>query len=139
MTDGRPTVHVTAVVVLDDDGRLLLVRKRGTLSFMQPGGKPEPGESALETGLREVAEELGIGLSASRLTELGRFEEDAANEAGHRVVADAFRTVLTQAEVAAVSPAAEIAEAVWVTAQEARGLQLAPLTRTHFLGPQARP
>lgn len=121
------------MVVVDDGGRLLLVRKGGTTAFMQPGGKPERGESALTTGVREVAEELGLSLSASRFTPLGTFDEDAANEAGYRVVADSFRAVLTPDEVTAVVPGAEIAEAVWVTPEEARALQLAPLTRTHFL------
>ncbi|WP_454293472.1 NUDIX hydrolase [Salana multivorans] len=128
-----PTVHVTAVVLTDRAGRLLLVRKRGTTAFMQPGGKPEPGEGALEAGLREVHEELGLALAASRLTPLGQYQEVAANEAGHVVVADAFGVAIDDAESAAVRPAAEIAEAVWVTREEAGGLPLAPLTRTHFL------
>jgi len=42
-------IHVSAAVIVDDEGRLLLVRKAGTTAFMQPGGKPEPGESADET------------------------------------------------------------------------------------------
>lgn len=128
-----PTVHVTAVVLTDPAGRLLLVRKAGTTAFMQPGGKPEPGEGPLEAGLREVQEELGLTLSASRLTPLGRYREVAANEAGHVVVADAFGVAIDDDETAAVRPAAEIAEAVWVTREEARELPLAPLTRTHFL------
>ncbi|OJX96088.1 ADP-ribose pyrophosphatase YjhB (NUDIX family) [Salana multivorans] len=128
-----PTIRVTAILVLDDAGRLLLVRKRGTSAFMQPGGKPEPGEGPLETGRREVAEELGVTLSADRLRPLGRFSETAANEAGHVVVSDAFAVTLTAEEVAAVRPAAEIAEAVWVSLDQARDLPLAPLTRTHFL------
>ena len=55
-------IHVSAAVILDDDGRLLVVRKAGTTAFMQPGGKPEPGESASETLSRELDEELGIRL-----------------------------------------------------------------------------
>ncbi len=52
-------IHVSAAVIMDADGRLLLVRKEGTTAFMQPGGKPEPGESPSETLSRELAEELG--------------------------------------------------------------------------------
>ncbi|MGP9650592.1 NUDIX domain-containing protein [Glutamicibacter sp. AOP38-B1-38] len=40
-------------------GQVLAVRKRGTATFMVPGGKPEPGESPLDAGVREVSEELG--------------------------------------------------------------------------------
>jgi hypothetical protein len=34
-----PVIHVAAAVVLDADGHMLVVRKRGTAMFMQPGGK----------------------------------------------------------------------------------------------------
>jgi len=36
-------VDVVAAVVRDHAGRMLVVRKRGTTAFMQPGGKREPG------------------------------------------------------------------------------------------------
>ncbi|MDQ4110455.1 MAG: NUDIX domain-containing protein, partial [Actinomycetota bacterium] len=39
---------------------MLTVRKNGTTKFMLPGGKLEPGESAAEAAVREVAEELGV-------------------------------------------------------------------------------
>src|SRR6478735_4464258 len=64
---GEPTalrrIHVSAAVIVDDEGRLLVVRKAGTTAFMQPGGKPEPGESPSETLSRELDEELGIRLN----------------------------------------------------------------------------
>ncbi|HOA28260.1 MAG TPA: NUDIX domain-containing protein [Arachnia sp.] len=48
-----------------------MVRKRGTSMWMNPGGKPEPGESAAECAAREVAEELGLSLDVERLVRLG--------------------------------------------------------------------
>jgi 8-oxo-dGTP diphosphatase len=45
--------------------RLLLVRSRGKSGFYLPGGKPEPGESELETLAREIREELGCAIHAS--------------------------------------------------------------------------
>ncbi len=41
-----PVIRVVAALIDDTEGRLLLVRKRGTRRFMQSGGKPEAGESA---------------------------------------------------------------------------------------------
>lgn len=35
--------RIAAACLLDAQGRLLLVRKRGTRAFMLPGGKHEPG------------------------------------------------------------------------------------------------
>jgi len=36
-------IRVSAVVLRDAQGRVLMVRKRGTSMWMNPGGKPEPG------------------------------------------------------------------------------------------------
>src|SRR3546814_20677924 len=50
-------IHVSAAVIVDTEDRLLLVRKHGTTAFMQPGGKPEHGESPSETLGRDQAED----------------------------------------------------------------------------------
>jgi 8-oxo-dGTP diphosphatase len=49
-------------------GKLLLVRSSGKNGFYLPGGKPDPGESELDTLEREIREELGCGLDHSSLT-----------------------------------------------------------------------
>ena len=38
------TIEVVAALIRDNAGRVLVVRKRGTVAFMQPGGKRDPGE-----------------------------------------------------------------------------------------------
>ena len=58
----RPTFVVAAVCLRDDAGRVLTVRKRGTESFMLPGGKIEEGEDAAAALEREIVEELGAHL-----------------------------------------------------------------------------
>ena len=79
-------IRVAAAVILDAGGRMLVVRKRGTAMFMQPGGKIMAGESAVEAVHREVVEELGV--AASAVQPIGRRIADAANEPGHTVEAD---------------------------------------------------
>lgn len=125
-----PSIRVSAAVILDDAGRLLVVRKAGTTAFMQPGGKPEPGETASETLRRELAEELGLEVAADALEPLGAFTAAAANEPGFVVVADVFT-----ADIGAQQPvvAAEIAELRWVTRADAADLEIAPLARDNFL------
>ena len=127
------SIHVCAAIILAPDHRLLMVRKRGTAAFLQPGGKPEVGETPLQTIARELAEELQLQLAPERFIALGRFEEQAANEPGFRVIADAFVVYLTDAEASAATASAEIAEARWLTADEALEVELAPLSRHHFL------
>lgn len=55
------------------DGETLLVRKRGTVAFMQQGGKIEPQETAAAAVVRELFEELGLTIETSDLTFIGRF------------------------------------------------------------------
>jgi 8-oxo-dGTP pyrophosphatase MutT (NUDIX family) len=130
----RPTISVSAGVVLDGRGRALLVRKTGTRAFMNPGGKPEPGESAAEALCRELAEEVGLAIRPDELTYLGRFRADAANEPGHLVDAEVFAVTVAEADV---RPRLEIAEAVWVDPVRA-GVELAPLAADHLLPAAAR-
>lgn len=125
-----PRIRVSAAVVTDAEGRALVVRKRGTHVFMQPGGKPEPGETADESLVRELSEEIGVDVPVTLLRALGTFETDAANEPGHRVVADAFALEL---DPEVVTIGAEIAEARWIAAHEASSLSLAPLSRDILL------
>ncbi len=121
---------MSAAVILDAVGRLLLVRKAGTTALMQPGGKPEPGESPAETLSRELDEELGLKIPPKQLRSLGVFRAAAANEPGFVVVADVFA-----ADIGAQHPvvAAEIAELRWITRADADELEIAPLARTYFL------
>jgi 8-oxo-dGTP diphosphatase len=58
-----------AAVILDEREWVLLVRHTyGRLNWEIPGGASEPGESVIETALREVREETGLTVEAERLT-----------------------------------------------------------------------
>src|SRR5690606_24338088 len=65
--DVGDAIVVSAVVLADADGHVLIVRKKGTTSFMHPGGKPEPGEAPERCAVREVEEELGLVLEPELL------------------------------------------------------------------------
>ena len=118
-------VIVSAVVMRDDDGRVLVVRKQGSALFMFPGGKLDAGEAFDAAAVREAREELGVELDVAALTALGRFEAAAANEAGFTVVAEVFEHPLVGEPVAA----AEIAELDWVDPADSARTDIAPLLR----------
>lgn len=123
------TLTISAACLLDDVGRLLLVRKRNTLGFMLPGGKVEPGEDAITALTRELQEELNLNLPADALQPLGQFHAAAANEADTWIDASVFQARLPHP----VSPAAELEELRWLAPGEVPPATLAPLLREHVL------
>lgn len=123
-------IHIAAAIITDEQGRCLLVRKRGTPYFMQPGGKPEVGERPEAALVRELKEELDFTVAVDELTPVGRFSDRAANEPGHTVYADIFRITTDRTHF---EPTAEIEEVIWFEAQRHQHLQLAPLTENHLL------
>jgi 8-oxo-dGTP pyrophosphatase MutT (NUDIX family) len=99
---GTHRKRLAAAIVIDAFGRVLLVRKRDTVFFMQPGGKGEAGETPLQTLARELNEELGCTLLNAHA--LGIFCAPAVNEPGATVEA-----MLFQAEIGgSLRPGAEI-------------------------------
>ena len=126
-------ISVVAALIRDNDGRVLLVRKRGTAAFMQPGGKRDAGESDVAALSREIVEELGCRVMADSARPLGVFDCVAANEPGFQVRAAVYAVDVE----GAIKPQAEIDQVVWVDPRALPDLQLAPLTRDHVL-PLAR-
>ncbi|PIE21534.1 MAG: NUDIX hydrolase [Arachnia propionica] len=125
-------IRVAAVVVFNRSGEMLLVRKRGTSRFMNPGGKPEPGENIRQTAVRELTEELGLAVAAEQLVELGRWQIAAANEPDHDVDATVFELAHPVAE--GVRPEAEIEQIYWCRPADIAGTKsLSPLLRGPIL------
>ena len=84
---------------------------------MMPGGKPEPGETPLQTACREVNEEIGLTPDPARMHHLGLLEAAALNEAGFTVRAETYEYAPTDEQheqLASLVPQAEIAELRWV-------------------------
>ena len=123
------TIKVVAALIRDETGRVLLVRKRGTSAFMQPGGKLDAGEDDLTALSREISEELGCLVVQASVRPLGAFDAVAANEPGFRVAANLYHVDVT----GEISPSREIDEAIWIDPASPPDIQLAPLTRDHVL------
>ena len=88
---GTNMVLVSAVALIDRDGRLLLAKRpegkpmAGLWEF--PGGKIEPGETPETALIRELYEELGINTAASCLAPLSfashRYDASESRAAFH--------------------------------------------------------
>lgn len=131
MTD---SIRIGAALIDDGEGRIFLVRKRGTPSFMQAGGKIDRGETALQALIRELGEELDFSPCPEDIRFLGAFSCAAANEPDRMLEAQLFHIRAPGREFRA---GAELEEAIWVAIEAASELQLAPFTRDHVV-PLAR-
>ena len=120
-------IRIAAAVIAAPDGRILLVRKRNTVFFMQPGGKLDNGETTIETLARELKEELGCAVDTAEF--LGIFSAPAANEPEQVVEAALFYTAIR----GDINPGAEIEEIAWIKPSQPGDIPLAPLTRDHVL------
>ncbi len=123
------TLHTVAAVILNPQGEVLLVRKRASAIFIQPGGKIEPDEEPLSALARELDEELGVQLDHASAVWLGEFEADAVNEPGLRVRAHAYRCTVHGMP----APQAEIEALAWVDPAGPYPVTVAPLSAEHIL------
>ena len=125
-----PDFVVSAVVIRDALGRVLVVRKRGTSRFMLPGGKIEAGETPAHAAVRELHEEVGAELDPASLVVLGEWTAPAANEPDHLVHGHIFE----HPWVPGLSVRAEIEELLWLhPADMGDRDDLAPLLVTRVL------
>jgi 8-oxo-dGTP pyrophosphatase MutT (NUDIX family) len=113
--------RAASICLLDRQHRRVLLGRRRTApsrgSWAFPGGRSLPGESALDTALRELREETGIGL------------RDVSVAGTHTVQAGAFEItcVVVEADGATEPVPGPELDARWVDLHEAAGLR--PMTR----------
>lgn len=122
-------LKIATACLLDNAGKLLIVRKRGTQIFMLPGGKIEPGEAPLDALRRELREELDLEVPESALQSLGHFHSRAANEPDHWVEANVFMGHLKSS----VRVRAEIEALAWLDLDAQQPYNLAPLLREQVM------
>lgn len=115
-------VQETADVVCIRDGHLLVVRRRWAPfkgEWALPGGYVEPGEMALDTAVRELAEETGVRVPTHSLTKLGRWTAPGRDPRG-RFKTTAY-TVTVPADTRATA-GDDAAEVHWLPLTDATGL-----------------
>lgn len=61
------------VVILNEEGEVLLAHATETTHWDIPKGQGDPGESYVDTALRETREETGLQIDPTQLVDLGLF------------------------------------------------------------------
>lgn len=95
-----------------EDGRILSTRSRGKDVWYFPGGKREPGESDVQTLVREISEELAVAIAPDSAVHAGTFEAQAH---GHETGVVVRMTCYTASYEGTLTPSNEVAELAWLT------------------------
>ncbi|MEV1176189.1 NUDIX domain-containing protein [Nonomuraea sp. NPDC049784] len=119
-------MQVVAAAVVEQERLLLVSKKIAPEVFYLPGGKPEDGESAEQTLVRELNEELGV--SPLDMNLLGHVEDVAVLEG----VPMRLTVFVTQID-GSPTPAAELATLGWTNGRDSYIPLLAPAIRNQVL------
>ena len=114
LTGASPRVPCVGAVVRDTEGRLLLVQRAnepGQGLWSVPGGRVEPGETAPEAVVREVAEETGLAVV---VTGLAGVVERAAPGGGVYVIEDFTARLAPGEDPGGLRSGDDASDAAWV-------------------------
>jgi 8-oxo-dGTP diphosphatase len=120
-----PSVFVAA---RDGRGRLLLVRRSDSGAWELPGGRVDIGESALDTAVRETAEESGVSVRITGLVGLFTDPAHVVVSAGGEEVRQQFVVCLHAWAVGGrpVPDMQETIDAAWFDPADVAGLVVEP-------------
>ncbi|WP_275691314.1 NUDIX hydrolase [Pseudonocardia broussonetiae] len=132
-------VPLVYAVVRDAAARLLLVRRVDTGDWELPGGRVDPGESAVTALVREVAEESGLVVDVQGVSGLYSDPGHVVEQAG--VVRQPFAVCFhATAQPGAPRPdGCETSEAQWWDVADVGGLPMHPAVRRRVRDAIGRP
>lgn len=110
------------------DRRVLASRSHGKDIFIQPGGKIEGDESAIECLRRELHEEQGIEIGTSDLEFVGTYYAIAAGHEAEELKLRADVYIIGKYS-GKLTPQAEIAENKWINSHDVTALNLGSIFR----------
>lgn len=107
--------------ILITDRKFLVGRSKGKSSFISPGGKLEPGETAEKALMRELHEEFSIEVAVSDLEKFGTFYAPAAGQEDKYLQMDVFLVSRWKGDIQANN---EIEEILWINSRIPDGIKL---------------
>jgi 8-oxo-dGTP pyrophosphatase MutT (NUDIX family) len=135
-----PSVNV---VVVNDDGDILLIRRTDNDNWALPGGAIDLGESATQAAVRETQEETGITPEITGLVGIYTDPHHVIHYTSNDEVRQEFSIVLTGRPVSGQpTPSNESSEVRWVPAAKIEGLTMDRAMRrriARYLSPDNAP
>lgn len=131
------------VVVLNDAGEFLLIRRTDNDNWALPGGAMDPGESMTQTAVREVEEETGILCEVTGLVGVYTNPRHVILYTSNNEVRQEFSLVYTAHAIGGEPrPSDESSEVRWVRGTDIDSYQMHPSMRqriNHYLADRSAP
>ena len=117
-----PSVNV---IVVNDEGLILLIRRTNNGNWALPGGAVDLGESVAQAAVRETLEESGIECEVTGLVGIYSDPRHVILYTSNGAVRQKFSIVLTARALAGQpTPSSESSEVRWVPTAEATGYMM---------------
>jgi ADP-ribose pyrophosphatase YjhB (NUDIX family) len=121
------------VIVVNDDGAILLIRRSDNDNWALPGGGMDLGESLPDTGVRETAEETGIHVEITGLVGIYTDPRHVILYTSNNEARQEFSVVFTARPVGGTpTPSDESTEVRWVAPAEIGALPMDRSMRTRI-------
>lgn len=141
--EANSVVPAANVVVQDDQGRILMIRRSDNDNWAVPGGAMDLGESLTSAAVREVLEETGITCKVTGLVGIYTDPRHVTHFTSNDEVRQEFSVVFT-AEYVSGEPTTsnETTEVHWIEPKELEALTMDRSMRlriSHFLDGSGKP
>jgi 8-oxo-dGTP pyrophosphatase MutT (NUDIX family) len=131
------------VVVVNNGGQVLLIRRTGNDDWALPGGAMDLGESLIDAARRETAEETGVQVQITGLVGIYTDPRHVIHYPGNDEVRQEFSVVFTARPIGgAPAPSSGSGEVAWFPPAQIGNLRMDRSTRlriTHYLDGHDRP
>ena len=118
------------VIVVNDQGEILMIRRTDNGNWAVPGGGMDLGESMTEAAVRETWEETGITCQITGLVGIYTNPRHVIQYTSNGEVRQEFSVVFTARPIGGeLTPSSESAEPQWVRADAVPGLVMHPSMR----------
>ncbi len=131
------------VVVLNDAGQILLIKRTDNSNWSLPGGAMDLGETIGQTAVRETREETGIDCELTGLVGIYTNPNHVLEYTSDGEVRQEFSIVFTARALSGEpTPSTESSQVVWVSPNAIDGYEMHPSMRQrvrHYIDGQEQP